>query len=117
MRAAPKKGRRFGHSASHQKAMIGNMVASLIAAEAIVTTQAKAKFIKPIAEKAISKAKLGTLHAQRQVVALIRDKEMATKLFTEIAPRYQDRNGGYLRIIKIGNRQGDNAPLARIELV
>jgi large subunit ribosomal protein L17 len=117
MLGTPQKGRRFGGSASHQKAMFGNMVASLIAAEAIVTTEAKAKHLRPIAEKVITKAKKGGVHNQRQVVAFIRDKDMANKLFAEIGPRYADRNGGYTRILKLGPRHGDNAPMARIELI
>jgi len=117
MLGTPKKGRRFGGDAAHQKAMLGNMVASLIAAEAIVTTEAKAKALRPIAEKVITKAKKGGVHNQRQVVAFIRDKDMAHKLFDEIGPRYADRNGGYTRILKLGPRHGDNAPMARIELV
>jgi large subunit ribosomal protein L17 len=117
MPATPKKGRRFGGDAAHQKAMMANMVASLIAAEAIVTTEAKAKAVRPIAEKIITKAKKGGIHNHRQVVAYLRDKEMASKLFDEIGPRYTDRPGGYLRILKLGPRQGDNAPMARVELV
>jgi large subunit ribosomal protein L17 len=115
--ATPKKGRRFGGSASHQKAMMANLVASLIAAEGLVTTEAKAKALRPIAERVITKAKKGGVHRQRQVVSLIGDKEMAHKLFAEIAPRYEDRPGGYTRILKLGPRHGDNAPMARIELV
>ena len=117
MPATPKKGRRFGGSASHQRSMMANLVASLIAAEGIVTTEAKAKAVRPIAEKMITKAKKGGLHNHRQVVAFIGDKDMAHKLFAEIAPRYEDRQGGYTRILKLGPRQGDNAPMARIELV
>jgi large subunit ribosomal protein L17 len=117
MVATPKKGRRFGGSSSHQKAMMANLVASLIAAEGITTTEAKAKAIRPVAEKLITKAKKGGLHNHREVVKFLRDREMATKLFDEIGPRYEDRPGGYLRILKLGNRQGDNAPMARIELV
>ena len=117
MPAAPKKGPRFGGDAAHQKAMMGNLVASLIAAEGLVTTEAKAKALRPIAEKMITKARKGGVHNQRQVVAYIRDKDMAHKLFAEIGPRYADRNGGYLRILKLGPRHGDNAPMARIEFV
>jgi large subunit ribosomal protein L17 len=119
----PKKGRRFGGDAEHQKAMIGNMVASLIAAEAIVTTEAKAKYLRPVVEKCVTKAKKAAadqekaVHLQRQVVALIRDKDMAHKLFSEIGPRYSERAGGYTRILKLGPRHGDNAPMARIEFV
>jgi large subunit ribosomal protein L17 len=97
--------------------MFGNLVASMIAAEAIVTTEAKAKAIRPVVEKVVTKAKKGGVHNQRQVVAFIRDKDMAHKLFEEIAPRYADRPGGYTRILKLGPRQGDNAPMARIEFV
>ena len=117
MPGAPKKGRRFGGSASHQKAMMGNLVASLIAAEALVTTEAKAKALRPGAERVITKARKGGVHQQRQVVAFIGDKDMTHKLFEEIAPRYEDRPGGYTRILKLGPRHGDNAPMARIELV
>ena len=111
------EGPTFGGSSSHQKSMMANLVASLIAAEAITTTEAKAKALRPIAEKMITKAKKGGLHNHRQVVSFIRDREMASKLFDEIGPRYQDRAGGYTRVIKIGPRKGDNAPMARIELV
>ena len=119
---APKKGPRFGGDAAHQKAMFGNLVASLIAAEALITTEAKAKALRPIVEKCITKAKKasakpGDVHWQRDVVAFIRDKEMARKLFEEIGPRYTDRAGGYTRILKLGPRHGDNAPMARIEFV
>jgi large subunit ribosomal protein L17 len=117
MLGTPRKGKRFGGDAAHQKAMMGNLVASLIAAEAIVTTEAKAKALRPVAEKVITKARKGGVHNQRQVVAFIRDKEMASKLFSEIGPRYVGRPGGYTRILKLGPRSGDNAPMARIELV
>jgi large subunit ribosomal protein L17 len=113
----PKKGRRFGGDAAHQKSMMGNLVASLIAAEAIVTTEAKAKALRPVVEKVITKAKKGGVYRQRDVIAFIRDKDMAHKLFAEIGPRYEDRPGGYTRILKLGPRHGDNAPMARIELV
>ncbi len=117
MPATPKKGARFGGGASHQKAMFGNLVASLIAAEGLVTTEAKAKALRPVMEKVITKAKKGGVHRHRLVVAFIRDKDMAHKLFEEIGPRYADRPGGYTRILKLGPRHGDNAPMARIELV
>jgi large subunit ribosomal protein L17 len=117
MPATPRKSRRFGGSASHQRLMMANLVASLIAAEGIVTTEAKAKALRPVAEKMITKAKKGGLHNHRQVVAFIGDKDMASKLFDEIGPRYVDRPGGYTRILKLGPRHGDNAPMARIELV
>ena len=117
MPATPRKSRRFGGSASHQRLMMANLVASLIAAEGIVTTEAKAKALRPVAEKMITKAKKGGLHNHRQVVAFMGDKDMASKLFDEIGPRYVDRPGGYPRILKLGPRHGDNAPMARIELV
>ena len=113
----PRKGRRFGGSSAHQKAMMGNLVASLIAAEAIVTTEAKAKAMRPVAEKIITKAKKGALHNHRQIIAFLRDQEIADKLMEDVGPRYADRPGGYTRILKVGPRYGDNAPMARIELV
>jgi large subunit ribosomal protein L17 len=117
MPATPKRGRRFGGDAAHQRLMMANLVASLIAAEGIITTEAKAKALRPVAEKVITKAKKGGVHRHRQVVAFLGDKDMASKLFSEIAPRYETRNGGYTRILKLGPRHGDNAPMARIELV
>ncbi len=117
MPGTPTKGRRFGGSASHQRLMFANMAASLFAAEGIVTTEAKAKALRPIAEKLITKARKGGLHNHRQVMSYMGDKDMAHKLFEEIAPRYEGRPGGYTRILKLGTRHGDNAPMARIELV
>jgi large subunit ribosomal protein L17 len=123
MPATPKKGRRFGGSSSHQKLMMANLAASLFAAEGIVTTEAKAKALRPIAEKLITKARKAQadpdveLHNIRLVIAYLGDKEMTHKLFSDIGPRYVDRNGGYTRILKLGPRPGDNAPMARIELV
>ena len=117
MLGTPKKGRRFGGSSAHQKAMMGNLVASLIAAEYLVTTEAKAKALRPVVEKVVTKAKKGGVYRQRNVVSFIRDKEMAHKLFEEIGPRYTERPGGYTRILKLGPRPGDNAPMARIEFV
>jgi len=117
MQATPKRGRRFGGSSSHQKSMMGNLVASLIAAESIVTTEAKAKAMRPVAEKCVTAARKGGVSNQRNVVGLIRDKDMTHKLFEEIAPRYSERPGGYTRILKLGPRPGDNAPMARIEFV
>jgi len=117
VRGTPRRGRRLGGDAAHEKAMLGNLVASLIAAESLVTTEAKAKALRPVAEKCITAAKKGGVHRQRNVVALIRDRDMTAKLFAEIGPRYADRSGGYTRIMKLGPRQGDSAPMARIELV
>ena len=113
----PRKGPRLGSGPAHQRLMLGGQAAALFTHEAITTTEAKAKALRPIAEKLITKAKKGGVHRQRQVVAYIGDKDMAHKLFEEIGPRYEDRQGGYLRILKLGPRQGDNAPRARIEFV
>lgn len=113
----PRKARRFGGSASHQKAMMANLAASLFAAESIVTTEAKAKALRPVAEKLITKAREDSVHRRRQAVAYLRDEEMVAKLFDDIGPRYKDRPDGYTRILKLGPRHGDNAPMARIELV
>jgi large subunit ribosomal protein L17 len=123
MPATPRRARNFGGSSQHQKLMMANLTASLIAAEAIETTEAKAKALRPIAEKLITKAKKGqdgnamSVHRIRQIQGYLGDKEMTHKLVAEVAPRYLERNGGYLRILKLGPRQGDNAPMARIELV
>ncbi len=117
MPARPRKGKRFGGSAAHHKAIMANLVASLVAAEAIVTTEAKAKAVRPVAEKLITKAKKGGLHNHRQVLAYLRDPEMTAKLFEDVGPRYEDRPGGYTRILKLGPRPGDKAPMARLELV
>ena len=117
MPARPRKGKRFGGSAAHQKAMMANLVASLIAAEGINTTEAKAKAMRPIAEKMITKAKKGGLHNHRQILSFLRDQEIADKLMEDVGPRYADRPGGYTRILKVGPRYGDNAPMVRIELV
>ena len=117
MPATPRRGRRFGGSSQHQKLMMANLVASLIAAEGITTTEAKAKALRPVAEKMITKAKKGGLHNHRQVVSFLNDKEIAAKLFDDVGPRYGERNGGYTRILKLGPRQGDNAPMALVELV
>ena len=123
MPATPRRARKFGGSSAHQKLMMANLAASLFAAEAIETTEAKAKALRPIAEKLITKAKkaqegdAASLHRIRQLQAYLGDKEMTNKLVSDIAPRFADRNGGYLRILKLGPRHGDNAPMARVELV
>ena len=117
MPATPKKGHRLGSDASHQKAMLGNLLASLIEAGGIETTVTKAKVLRPVAEKFITKAVKGGVHNQRLTVAFIRDKDAAHKLFEEIGPRYADRPGGYTRILKLGTRPGDRAAMARIEFV
>lgn len=110
-------GRRLGRTTSHRIAMFRNMVTSFLNHEKITTTDAKAKELRTIAEKMITLGKKGDLHAMRQAAAYIRDKKVVTKLFTTIAPRYKERPGGYTRIIKLGIRPGDNAPLSIIELV
>jgi large subunit ribosomal protein L17 len=110
-------GRRLGRTTSHRIAMFRNMVTSLLNHERIVTTDAKAKEIRSVAEKMITLGKRGDLHAQRQAAAYIREKSVVTKLFSTIAPRYKDRAGGYTRIIKLGQRLGDAASLSVIELV
>jgi large subunit ribosomal protein L17 len=112
-----KAGRRLGRTTSHRIAMFRNMVTSLLNHERVVTTDAKAKEIRSVAEKMITLGKRGDLHAMRQAAAYIREKSVVTKLFSTIAPRYKDRQGGYTRIIKLGQRLGDAAPLSVIELV
>ncbi len=114
---APPKGKRLGGSPAHHRLLMANLAAHLFEAEAIVTTLTKAKALRPVAEKMITKAKKGGVHRERQVVAELHDPAVAAKLFAEIGPRYEDRDGGYLRILKLGPRPGDNAPMARIELV
>ena len=123
MPGTPTKGRRLGGSAAHQRLMLANLVASLIAAEGIVTTEAKAKALRPIAEKLITKAKKAQdegpmrIHRIRQIQGFLGDREMTHKLVNDVAPRYNERNGGYTRILKLGARAGDAAEMARIELV
>ncbi|MFM8267413.1 MAG: 50S ribosomal protein L17 [Ilumatobacteraceae bacterium] len=123
MPATPRRARNFGGSAAHQRLMMANLAASLFAAEAIVTTEAKAKALRPIAEKLITKAKKAQadepmrVHRIRQIQGYLGDREMTAKLVDDIAGRYAERNGGYLRIMKLGPRQGDNAQMARVELV
>src|ERR671922_1399711 len=110
-------GRRLGRTTSHRIAMFRNMVTSFLNHEKITTTDAKAKELRSIAEKMITLGKRGDLHAMRQAAAYIRDKKVVTKLFSTIAPRFKERDGGYTRIVKLGIRPGDNAPLSVIELV
>ena len=117
MPATPKKGRRFGGSPGHQRLLMANLVSSLVAAEGIVTTEAKAKALRPIVEKVITKARKGGLHNHRQILSYLGDQEVTAKLMDDIGPRYADRPGGYTRVLKLGPRHGDNAPMARIELV
>lgn len=113
----PTKGARLGGSPAHQRAILANLATALFEHGRITTTEAKARRLRPVAERLISKAKRGDLHARRQVLSTIRDKDVVHVLFAEIGPRYENRNGGYTRIVKIGPRKGDNAPMAVIELV
>ena len=110
-------GRKLNRTSSHRKAMFKNMAASLVEHEQIVTTLPKAKEIRPIVEKLVTLGKRGDLHARRQLISQIGSADLAGKLIATIAPRYANRNGGYLRIMKAGFRHGDNAPLAVIEFV
>lgn len=112
-----KAGRRLGRTTSHRNAMFRNMVTSFLDHERITTTDSKAKELRSIAEKMITLGKRGDLHALRQAASFIRDKKVVTKLFSSIASRYKEREGGYTRIIKLGIRPGDNASLSVIELV
>ena len=112
-----KSGRKLNRSSSHRKAMFANLAASLIRHEQITTTLPKAKDLRPIVEKLVTLAKRGGLHARRQAIAEIGDRELVRKLFDTIGPRYKERNGGYLRVLKAGFRYGDSAPMAVIEFV
>mgnify|MGYP001227070881 CR=1 FL=1 len=112
-----KTGRRLGRNTPHRNAMMRNMVTSLIQHERITTTDTRAKELRKIADKMITLGKRGDLHARRQALQVIQDKQVVAKLFERVAPRYADRPGGYTRIIKVANRPGDNAPMAVIELV
>ncbi len=110
-------GRKLGRTTEHRWAMFRNLVTSLFEHERIKTTDAKAKELRPIAEKLISLAKRGDLHARRQVLRIVRKPEIVRKLFEKISPRFQMQNGGYTRIIKLGNRPGDGAPVSLIEII
>ncbi|OBJ74006.1 50S ribosomal protein L17 [Mycobacterium sp. 1274756.6] len=113
----PTKGPRLGGSSAHQKAILANLATALFEHGRIRTTEAKARALRPYAEKLITHAKKGTLHNRREVLKKIRDKDVVHILFAEIGPHFADRNGGYTRIIKLDSRKGDNAPMAVIELV
>jgi len=113
----PKKGPRLGSGPSHQRQMLSNLALSLFEHERIKTTEAKAKMLRPFAEKLITKAKKGTVHDRRQVLSVIEDRAIVHKLFSDIGPRFEERNGGYTRILKIGPRNGDAAPMVLMELV
>jgi large subunit ribosomal protein L17 len=113
----PTKGARLGGSAAHQRLILANLASQLFEHGRILTTEAKAKRLRPLAEKLITKAKRGDIHSRRLVLTTVRDKGVVHTLFTEIAPSLADRDGGYTRITKVGPRKGDNAPMALIELV
>jgi large subunit ribosomal protein L17 len=113
----PKKGPRLGGSPAHQRLMIANLATQLFEHGRITTTETRARVLRPVAEKLITKAKRGDLHNRREVLKTVRDKGVVHTLFTEIAPTFAERPGGYTRITKIGPRKGDNAPMAVIELV
>lgn len=113
----PTKGPRLGGGPAHERLLLANLAAALFTHERIQTTETKAKRLRPLAERLITFAKRGDLHARRRVLAVIADKGVVHKLFTEIAPQVEDREGGYTRIVKTGFRKGDNAPMAVIELV
>ena len=109
--------RKFNRTAEHRKAMFANMAQALLTHEQIMTTLPKAKDLRPVVEKLITLGKRGDLHARRQAISQMRDETQVQKLFGVIGPRYKERNGGYIRIIKAGFRHGDNAAIAVIELV
>ena len=113
----PTKGRRLGGGPAHERLMLANLATALFENGRITTTQAKAKRLRPLAERMVTFAKRGDLASRRRVLTVVRDKDVVHVLFTEIGPRYANRNGGYTRVIKIGNRKGDNAPMVIVELV
>ena len=113
----PMKGKRLGGSAAHQKLMLSNLATALFEHGRITTTETRARMLRPLAEKLITKAKRGDLHNRREVLKTVRDKSVVHTLFTEIGPTFAERPGGYTRITKLGPRKGDNAPMAVIELV
>ena len=113
----PAKGARMGGSPAHERLILANLATALFEHGRITTTEARAKRLKPVAERLVQISKKGDLHARRRVLAVIRNKDVVHHLFAEIGPRYENRDGGYTRIIKVGPRKGDNAPMAVIELV
>jgi large subunit ribosomal protein L17 len=113
----PVKGARFGGSPAHDRLIMANLATALFQHGRVRTTEAKAKRLRPVAERLITKAKKGDIHNRRQVLKVVRDKSVVHHLFTEIAPTFAERPGGYTRITKLGPRKGDNAPMALIELV
>lgn len=112
-----KFGKKLGRTTSHRQAMLRNMVTSLIRTEKITTTDSKAKVLKSLADRMITLGKRGDLHARRQALSFIRDRHMVVKLFDELSPRFRERQGGYTRVMKMGYRHGDNAPVSVIEFI
>ena len=113
----PRRGPRLGSGPAHERLMLGTLAAQLFTHEKVRTTEAKAKALRPLAEHLITFAKRGDVHARRQVLKTVPDRDVVHKLFSEIGPRYTERAGGYTRILKIGQRGGDGAPMAIIELM
>jgi len=113
----PRKGPRLGSGPAHQKHLLSGQAASLFMHEAITTTEAKAKALRPVAERLITFAKRGDVAARREVLKVVPDRDVVHKLFSELGPRFSERNGGYTRILKLGQRKGDGAAMARIELL
>src|SRR5437879_11262152 len=113
----PKRGPRLGSGTAHERLMLGTLAAQLFTHERIRTTEAKAKALRPLAEHMITFAKRGDVHARRQVLKTITDRDVVHKLFAEIGPRFAEREGGYTRVLKLGQRKGDGAPMALIELL
>lgn len=113
----PKKGPRLAGSPSHQRKLLANLAAALIESERITTTTAKAKLLRPYVEKMVTRARGGDLHSRRLVLRKIQDPQVVTKLFDDIGPRYEERPGGYTRIVKLGPRRGDGAEMSVIEFV
>jgi large subunit ribosomal protein L17 len=113
----PTKGARLGRSPSHQKAILANLARELLIHDRITTTETKAKRARPVVERLITYGKKGDLAARRQALKVINDRRVVDRLFEEVAPRYRDRDGGYTRILKLGPRQGDSAPMVLIELL
>jgi large subunit ribosomal protein L17 len=113
----PRKGPRLGSGPSHERLLLGGLAAALFEHDKVRTTEAKAKALRPLAERLISFAKRGDVHARRQVLKVVPDRDVVHRLFAEIGPRMAERQGGYTRILKLGPRKGDGAPMAVIELV
>ncbi len=113
----PKKGPRLGAGPAHQRLLLGGLAAALFEHDKVTTTEATATALRPVAERLITFAKRGDVQARRQVLKVVADRDVVHRLFTEIAPRFTDRSGGYTRILKLGPRKGDGAPMAQVELV